>query len=207
MFQHIAYSCSFSDEQKTDDIPFRMKIEDIRTKMGMGVLVHGEISHGSVSLGDTVEIADGIQGPVRAVVSQIEVYRKECDKASAGDYVNILLKDCAREQISEGCILSLPGKEVAFRQISAYLHFGYSLKNSGKDISIPSSFNAVVYFGNRVVHAKVEIPGNKSCKEGDLVQAKLEFSEPVVVKQGYAFTLYGLNSGFSATGLVSELHG
>ena len=81
---------------------FVMVIEDVFTITGRGTVVTGKVLSGAVSLGDYVTIKEiGVQ----TQVTGIEMFRKQCDTAVAGDNVGILLLGVARDEVASGYTL------------------------------------------------------------------------------------------------------
>lgn len=81
---------------------FVMVIEDVFTITGRGTVVTGNVASGSVTLNDFVVIKEtGLQ----TQVTGIEMFRKSCDIAVAGDNVGLLLRGVARDEVARGYTL------------------------------------------------------------------------------------------------------
>jgi len=86
--------------------PFVMKIEDVFTISGIGVVVTGKVSAGTVRQGDSAVVRTA-QGEVRRCrVVAIEKFRNKLPSATAGDNVGIVLSGVEKNQIVRGDNLS-----------------------------------------------------------------------------------------------------
>src|SRR3954466_10056677 len=73
------------------DKPFLMCIEDVFTIEGRGTVVTGRVERGELNRMTEVEIV-GLKDTRKTVATDIEMFRKLLDKASAGDNVGVLLR-------------------------------------------------------------------------------------------------------------------
>ena len=93
-------------QQPVQNIPvsgdFVMVIEDVFSITGRGTVVTGNVTSGSVTLNDFVVIRETGQ---QTQVTGIEMFRKQCDIAVAGDNVGILLRGVARDEVARGYTL------------------------------------------------------------------------------------------------------
>ncbi|MBE6152312.1 MAG: elongation factor Tu, partial [Firmicutes bacterium] len=90
------------------DKPFLMPIEDVFTITGRGTVVTGRVERGQLRLNDEVEIV-GIKDTRKAVVTGIEMFRKQLDYAESGDNAGVLLRGINREDVERGQVLAKPG--------------------------------------------------------------------------------------------------
>jgi len=95
----IDYTCG-------DGTRFSMKIDDVFSILGRGIVVVGTISSGEIALNDEILICDlNMNVKCTATIMGIEIFRKVINKAKSGDNVGLLLKNITRETISKGDIL------------------------------------------------------------------------------------------------------
>ncbi|MDK6788251.1 EF-Tu/IF-2/RF-3 family GTPase, partial [Actinotignum timonense] len=67
------------------------------------------IDRGTVKVNDEVEIV-GIRDEIqKAVVTGVEMFRKQLDEGLAGDNVGVLLRGIQRDEIERGQVLAKPG--------------------------------------------------------------------------------------------------
>src|ERR1017187_8828870 len=90
------------------DKPFLMCIEDVFTIEGRGTVVTGRVERGLLKKMEEVEIV-GLKDTRKTVATDIEMFRKLLDSASAGDNVGVLLRGTKKEEVERGMVLSNPG--------------------------------------------------------------------------------------------------
>jgi elongation factor Tu len=87
------------------DPSFRMTVEDVFTIRNRGTVVTGQIEIGEIRVGNEVYI-HGANPTKTAVISSIEMFRREQPQAQAGDKVGLILADITKEDVQRGDILS-----------------------------------------------------------------------------------------------------
>src|SRR5438874_9236873 len=90
------------------DKPFLMCIEDVFNIEGRGTVVTGRVERGELQRMSEVEIV-GLKETRKTVATDIEMYRKLLDKASAGDNVGVLLRGTKKDEVERGMVLAKPG--------------------------------------------------------------------------------------------------
>ena len=90
------------------DKPFLMCIEDVFNIEGRGTVVTGRVERGVLERMSDVEIV-GIKDTRKTVATDIEMFRKLLDKATAGDNVGVLLRGTKKEDVERGMVLAKPG--------------------------------------------------------------------------------------------------
>jgi len=90
------------------DKPFLMCIEDVFNIEGRGTVVTGRVERGELNRMSEVEIV-GLRDTRKTTATDIEMFRKLLDKASAGDNVGVLLRGTKKEEVERGMVLSKPG--------------------------------------------------------------------------------------------------
>src|SRR5690348_6030336 len=90
------------------DKPFLMCIEDVFNIEGRGTVVTGRVERGELAKMSEVEIV-GLKDTRKTVATDIEMFRKLLDKASAGDNVGVLLRGTKKDEVERGMVLAKPG--------------------------------------------------------------------------------------------------
>src|SRR2546422_7271657 len=90
------------------DKPFLMCIEDVFNIEGRGTVVTGRVERGELAKMSDVEIV-GLRETRKTVATDIEMFRKLLDKASAGDNVGVLLRGTKKDEVERGMGLAKPG--------------------------------------------------------------------------------------------------
>jgi elongation factor Tu len=86
------------------DASFRMTIADVFSIRGRGTVVTGRVEGGTLSVGDEVYIK-GPAGSKRTVVTAIEAFRAQLERAGVGDNIGLLLHNIAREDVQRGDVV------------------------------------------------------------------------------------------------------
>src|SRR5262245_10692810 len=90
------------------DKPFLMCIEDVFNIEGRGTVVTGRVERGVLERMSEVEIV-GLKDTRKTTATDIEMFRKLLDKASAGDNVGVLLRGTKKDEVERGMVLAKPG--------------------------------------------------------------------------------------------------
>ena len=87
---------------KAGTVKFELEVEDVFSIVGRGTIVTGRVTSGSVSVGDEVLI---FNNGIKTQVTGIEMFRKQCDTATEGDNVGILLRGISRDDVERGFLI------------------------------------------------------------------------------------------------------
>src|SRR5207245_8781151 len=90
------------------DKRFLMCVEDGVNIEGRGTVVTGRVERGELNRMAEVEIV-GLKETRKTVATDIEMFRKLLDKASAGDNVGVLLRGTKKDEVERGMVLAKPG--------------------------------------------------------------------------------------------------
>src|ERR1700679_2526047 len=88
--------------------PFLMCVEDVFNIEGRGTVVTGRVERGVLKKMEEVEIV-GLKDTKKTTATDIEMFRKLLDSASAGDNVGVLLRGTKKEEVERGMVLAKPG--------------------------------------------------------------------------------------------------
>ena len=103
------------------DKPFLMSVEDVFTITGRGTVATGRVERGQLNLNEEVEIV-GLKDTRKTVVTGLEMFRKQLDKAQAGDNIGALLRGVNRDEIERGQVLAKPGTVTPHTQFKAQVY-------------------------------------------------------------------------------------
>jgi len=101
---------------------FLMPIEASFTISGRGTVATGRVERGALKKGEEVEIVGFRPKAQKAVVTGIEMFKKELDQAQAGDNAGILLRGIKREDLQRGMVLAKPGSIKAHKKFLCSLY-------------------------------------------------------------------------------------
>ena len=82
-----------------------MTVKDVFAIPARGVVAAGQVTDGSFSVGDTVEILRQDGSTRTAEIGAIEIFMKALQTAKTGDRPGILLKDMSKSDVGAGDII------------------------------------------------------------------------------------------------------
>ena len=89
------------DPKRATDRPFLMPIEGVHTIEGRGTVATGKVEQGVIAPGTKVEIL-GLGGVLETVVTSVEQFNRQLERAIAGQNVGLLLRGVKSDQIQRG---------------------------------------------------------------------------------------------------------
>jgi len=170
------------------DKPFLMCIEDVFNIEGRGTVVTGRVERGVLERMSDVEIV-GIKDTRKTVATDIEMFRKLLDKATAGDNVGVLLRGIKKEEVERGMVLAKPGS------ITPHMHFKaevyvMSKEEGGRHTPFFTNYRPQFYFRTTDVTGTVTLaPGVEMVMPGDNVSVEVKVISPVAMERGQRFAI------------------
>ena len=170
------------------DKPFLMPIEDVFTITGRGTVVTGRVERGQLKLNDEIEIV-GIKDTRKAVVTGIEMFRKQLDYAESGDNAGVLLRGINREDVERGQVLAKPGSVTPHTKFKAQVYV-LSKEEGGRHTPFFSNYRPQFYFRTTDVTGVIELPaGVEMVMPGDNVEITVELIAPIAIENGTKFSI------------------
>jgi len=174
--------------ERDTDKPFLMSIEDVMTITGRGTVVTGRVERGVLKLNEEVEIV-GIKDTKKAVVTGIEMFRKQLDEAQAGDNAGILLRGISREEVQRGQVLAKPGTVTPHHKFKAAIYV-LSKEEGGRHTPFFSNYRPQFYFRTTDVTGVITLPeGTETVMPGDNVNIEVELIHSIALEQGTKFSI------------------
>ncbi|MEO8428475.1 MAG: elongation factor Tu [Verrucomicrobiota bacterium] len=170
------------------DKPFLMCIEDVFNIEGRGTVVTGRVERGELQRMADVEIV-GLKDTRKTVATDIEMFRKLLDKASAGDNVGILLRGTKKEEVERGMVLAKPGSITPHTKFKAEVYV-LSKEEGGRHTPFFNKYRPQFYFRTSDVTGSVTLPqGVEMVMPGDNVSVDIELIAPVAMEKGLRFAI------------------
>ena len=138
------------------DKPFLMSVEDVFNIEGRGTVVTGRVERGVLERMADVEIV-GLKDTKKTVATDIEMFRKLLDKASAGDNVGVLLRGTKKEDVERGMVLAKPGSIKPHTSFKAELYV-LSKEEGGRHTPFFSGYRPQFYFRTTDVTGSMTLP-------------------------------------------------
>jgi elongation factor Tu len=170
------------------DKPFLMCIEDVFNIEGRGTVVTGRVERGELNKMSDVEIV-GLKDTRKTVATDIEMFRKLLDKASAGDNVGVLLRGTKKEEVERGMVLAKPGSITPHTQFKAEVYV-LSKDEGGRHTPFFTNYRPQFYFRTTDVTGTVKLAqGVEMVMPGDNVSVSIELIAPVAMEKGQRFAI------------------
>ena len=192
------------EPERDTDKPLLLPVEDVFSITGRGTVASGRIDRGTVRVNDEVEIV-GIKDEItKAVVTGVEMFRKQLDEGLAGDNVGVLLRGVQRDEIERGQVLAKPGSINPHTKFKGEVYI-LTKEEGGRHTPFFNNYRPQFYFRTTDVTGSIELPaGTEMVMPGDNVTIDVELIHPIAVEQGTTFSIRegGRTVG---SGIVSEI--
>ena len=170
------------------DKPFLMCIEDVFNIQGRGTVVTGRVERGELAKMSEVEIV-GLRETRKTVATDIEMFRKLLDKASAGDNVGVLLRGIEKTEVERGMVLAKPGTITPHTKFKAEVYV-LSKEEGGRHTPFFTNYRPQFYFRTTDVTGTVALAqGVEMVMPGDNVSVDIDLIAPVAMEKGQRFAI------------------
>ncbi len=170
------------------DKPFLMCIEDVFNIEGRGTVVTGRVERGELNKMSEVEII-GLKDTRKTTATDIEMFRKLLDKATAGDNVGVLLRGTKKEEVERGMVLAKPGSITPHTKFKAEVYV-LTKEEGGRHTPFFNKYRPQFYFRTSDVTGNVTLPaGVEMVMPGDNVSVDIELIAPVAMEKGQRFAI------------------
>jgi elongation factor Tu len=170
------------------DKPFLMCIEDVFNIEGRGTVVTGRVERGVLERMSEVEIV-GIKETRKTTATDIEMFRKLLDKATAGDNVGVLLRGTKKEDVERGMVLAKPGSITPHTHYKAEVYV-LSKEEGGRHTPFFNNYRPQFYFRTTDVTGMVTLnAGVEMVMPGDNVSVEVKVIAPVAMEKGQRFAI------------------
>jgi len=165
--------------------PFRLAVDRVFHRQGIGVVVTGSCYSGSVRVGDTLEL---LPGGARIRVRELQSFGSKCAEGGAGQRLAIALQGVKLDDVHRGQMIATAGRFVSTTRFDARITMAtyseFELKNRER---------LRIHHGAREVLGRVILLEQERMRSGEngLVQFRLESSivpadEDVIVLRKYS---------------------
>jgi len=170
------------------DKPFLMCIEDVFNIEGRGTVVTGRVERGELTKMSEVEIV-GLRETRKTTATDIEMFRKLLDSASAGDNVGVLLRGVKKTDVERGMVLAKPGSITPHTKFKAEVYV-LSKDEGGRHTPFFNNYRPQFYFRTSDVTGTVTLgDGVEMVMPGDNVSVNIELIAPVAMEKGQRFAI------------------
>jgi elongation factor Tu len=176
------------DPTREIDKPFLMCVEDVFTIEGRGTVVTGRVERGVLKKMEEVEIV-GLRETRKTVATDIEMFRKLLDSASAGDNVGVLLRGTTKADVERGMVLAKPGSIKPHTKFKAEVYV-LNKDEGGRHTPFFTNYRPQFYFRTSDVTGTLTLPaGVEMVMPGDNVSVEVELQKSVAMEKGLKFAI------------------
>ena len=170
------------------DKPFLMCVEDVFNIEGRGTVVTGRVERGVLKKMEEVEIV-GLKDTAKTTATDIEMFRKLLDSASAGDNVGVLLRGTKKEDVERGMVLAKPGSIKPHTKFKAEVYV-LTKDEGGRHTPFFTNYRPQFYFRTSDVTGTLTLPtGVEMVMPGDNVTVEIELQKSVAMDKGLKFAI------------------
>jgi elongation factor Tu len=176
------------DPVREIDKPFLMCVEDVFTIEGRGTVVTGRVERGVLKKMEEVEIV-GLKDTRKTVATDIEMFRKLLDSASAGDNVGVLLRGTTKDEVERGMVLAKPGTIKPHTKFKAEVYV-LTKDEGGRHTPFFTNYRPQFYFRTSDVTGTLTLPaGVEMVMPGDNVSVDVELQKTIAMEKGLKFAI------------------
>src|SRR3974390_67336 len=176
------------DPVREVDKPFLMCVEDVFTIEGRGTVVTGRVERGILKKMEEVEIV-GLKDTRKTTATDIEMFRKLLDSASAGDNVGVLLRGTTKDEVERGMVLAKPGSITPHTKFKAEVYV-LTKDEGGRHTPFFTNYRPQFYFRTSDVTGTLTLPqGVEMVMPGDNVSVEVKLIAPVAMERGQRFAI------------------
>src|SRR5499426_3749964 len=173
---------------RENEKPFLMCVEDVFNIEGRGTVVTGRVERGVLERMSEVEIV-GLRDTRKTVATDIEMFRKLLDKATAGDNVGVLLRGTKKDEVERGMVLAKPGSITPHTKFKAEVYV-LTKEEGGRHTPFFKGYRPQFYFRTTDVTGTVALPsGVEMVMPGDNVSVEVKVIAPVAMERGQRFAI------------------
>ncbi len=168
--------------------PFLMPIEDVFSIKGRGTVVTGRIERGVLKLNEEIEIVWlGAEKGKKTVVTWIEMFHKQFDKAEAWMNVWLLLRWVQKDEVERWQVLAAPGSITPHKKFEWNV---YVLKKEEgwRHTPFMTGYKPQFFFRTTDVTGSITIDG-EMIMPGDNAKITVELIYPVAMEEGLRFAI------------------
>ncbi|XP_077305724.1 elongation factor Tu, mitochondrial isoform X1 [Lithobates pipiens] len=185
------------------DKPFLLPVESVYSIPGRGTVVTGTLERGTIKKGDECEFV-GRSRHIKSVVTGIEMFHKNLDRAEAGDNLGALVRGLKRDDVRRGMIMCKPGSIKPHQKVQAQVYI-LSKEEGGRHKPFVSNFLPVMFSLTWDMSVRITLPqGKELVMPGEDTGLIMTLRQPMVLEKGQRFTLRDGNKTIG-TGIVTDI--
>jgi elongation factor Tu len=166
--------------------PFLMPVEDVFSIKGRGTVATGRIDRGVVKINDEVEIV-GIKATRKAVVTGVEMFKKQLEQGMAGDNAGLLLRGIEKTDIERGMVLAKPGSITPHTEFEANVYV-LTKEEGGRHTPFFKGYKPQFFIRTTDVTGEIEFKG-EMVMPGDRIDIVVKLIQPIAIEESLHFAI------------------
>ncbi|GAB1350344.1 elongation factor Tu [Ignavibacteriales bacterium] len=174
--------------ERSVDKPFLMPVEDVFSITGRGTVATGRVERGEIEIQKEVELI-GLGQHKKTVITGIEMFRKELDKAQAGDNAGILMRGVGKDEIERGMVLAKPGTITPHTDFECQVYV-LSKEEGGRHKPFSNGYRPQFYFRTTDVTGVVTLENaDDIVMPGDNRSMRVKLISEIAMEEGLRFAI------------------
>lgn len=189
--------------------PFLVPIDNFFTVPGRGTVVVGTLSRGVLKKNCEAELL-GFDEEIKTTVSEIHVFKKSVQQATAGDHIGALLRGVKLSSVQRGMILCALGSEKVSNHFQGSMYL-LSKGEGGRSKPLTSKYIQQMFSQTWNVPCRLDLieehgkTKNEMMMPGDHGSVRLTLLRKMVMNHGQPFTIR--ERGMTvATGIITKVY-
>ena len=180
--------------QRDMDKDFLMSVEDVFSIPGRGTVVSGRVERGVLKRDEEIELVGKGELPIKTKVTDIETFKKSCDRSQAGDNSGLLIRGVRREDVRRGMVVCKPGTVKSHIQFMASLYV-LTKEEGGRHSGFGEHYRPQVYMRTADEAIDMTFPegtedvANKMVMPGDNTEMVITMTKPNAIEIGQRFNI------------------
>ena len=166
--------------------PFLMPVEDVFSIKGRGTVATGRIDRGVIKINDEVEIV-GIKATRKAVVTGVEMFKKQLEQGMAGDNAGLLLRGIEKTDIERGMVLAKPGSITPHTEFEANVYV-LTKEEGGRHTPFFKGYKPQFFIRTTDVTGEIEFKG-EMVMPGDRIDIVVKLIQPIAIEESLHFAI------------------
>lgn len=168
-------------EERSSGGPFRLPIDRVFHRKGIGVVITGSCYSGLVRVGDTLEM---LPSGKRVRVRELQSFNTKKEEGTAGERLAIALQGVKMHELSRGDMLTTPSSFTVSSLVDANVRLG-----SYASFEIRNRERIRVHHGAKEVLGRIVLLDRDRLRSGENAFVQLKLETPLVPAKGDHFVI------------------
>ncbi len=168
-------------EERSSGGPFRLPIDRVFHRKGIGVVITGSCYSGRVRVGDTLEM---LPSGKRVRVRELQSFNTKKEEGTAGERLAVALQGVKLHDLSRGDMLTTPSSFTVSSMVDANVRLG-----SYASFEIRNRERIRIHHGAKEVLGRIVLLDRDRLRSGENAYVQLKLETPLVPAKGDHFVI------------------